>query len=86
LLNKIKFKGKVIQVLEGDKANTLRFAVDSDYDKIMIVEYDKSIVSSRILEDDIITIYGVSYGLYTYESTMGAPITIPSAVLDKIDQ
>lgn len=86
MLKKIKFKGKVVQVMEGDKNNTLRFAVNSDYDKIMILEYDKSIVSFRILEDDIITIYGVSYGLYSYESTMGKTITIPSAIVDKIDQ
>lgn len=83
---KVKFSGEVAQVMEGDDYIQIRLAVDSDYDKMLFVEYDKSIVSSRILEDDYITIYGVSYGLYTYDSTMGGPITIPSIVADKIDQ
>ncbi|MBU5331450.1 toxin regulator [Anaerocolumna aminovalerica] len=83
---KVKFSGKVLQVLEGDGVNQMRFAVDSDYDKVIYLEYDTSLVSSRILEDDIITIYGVSYGLYTYSSTMGKPITLPVVLVDKIDQ
>jgi hypothetical protein len=34
-------------------------------------------VSSRVLENDIITVMGVSAGLISYESTMGGTITIP---------
>jgi len=83
---KVKFSGKVLQVMEGNGLNQLRFAVDSDYDKVIYLEYDTSLVSSRILEDDIITIYGVSYGLYTYKSTMGKSITLPVVSVDKIDQ
>lgn len=83
---KVKFSGKVLQVMEGDGYIHLRFAVDSDYDSVLYVEYDKSIVSSRILEDDYITIYGTSFGLYSYQSTMGGTITIPSVLVDKIDQ
>ena len=30
-----------------------------------------------LLEDDYVTIYGVGAGDYTYESVMGASITIP---------
>lgn len=83
---KVKFKGEVVQIMEGDGEVTMRFAVNGDYDKMILAAYDSSIVSSRVLENDKITIYGISAGLYTYESTMGASITIPSVLIDKIDQ
>lgn len=83
---KVKFKGKVVQVIEGDTENQIRLAVDSDYDTILYCGYDPSIVSSRILEDDIITIYGISVGTISYQSTLGGTITIPGVYVDKIDQ
>ena len=83
---KVKFTGEVVQLIEGDTSNSIRFAVNSDYDSMLYCEYDKSIVSTRVLEDDIITIYGTSYGLYSYQSTMGGKITIPAVIIDKIDQ
>lgn len=82
----VKFMGKVIQVIEGDDLVQIRFAVDENYDEIIFCEYEKSIVNSRVLENDLITIYGTSYGLYSYESTMGGQITVPGVVIDKIDQ
>lgn len=84
--NKVKFTGKVIQVLEGDGFIQIRLAIDQDYDKIVFCEYDPSIVDSRILEDDIITIYGVSLGTITYTSSMNVPITIPAILINRIDQ
>ena len=83
---KIKFKGKVVQVMEGDGEVQIRLAVGGDYDKIIYGVYDSSIVSSRVLEDDNITIMGLSAGLLTYQSTMGGEITIPSMLIEKIDQ
>lgn len=85
LLQKVKFKGKVIQVMEGDSTIQIRLAVGGDYDKVLLCEYDSSIVTSRVLEDDYITVMGTSAGLITYESTMGGNITIPSVAVDKID-
>lgn len=32
----------------------------------------------RILENDIVTFYGICEGTYTYESVLGSNITIPS--------
>lgn len=81
---KIKFRGKVIQVMEGDDTTQIRLAVGEDYDTILFGEYDSSIVNSRILEDDIITVMGLSTGLLTYESTMGGDISIPGMSIDKI--
>ncbi len=56
-----------------------------DYDNIMYCAYNSSIVSSRVLEDDYITVMGVSTDLLTYTSTMGGEITIPSMLVEKID-
>ncbi len=82
---KIKLSGKVIQVIEGTSSNNLRIAIDDDYDQVILVEYFPSIVAQRVLEDDMITIYGVSMGTHTYKSTMGGMITVPYAFVDRID-
>jgi hypothetical protein len=39
----------------------------------------------RILEDDIVTIWGTSAGLYTYETVMGSELTIPSLVANYVE-
>ena len=39
---------------------------------------------SRILEDDRVTVYGASTGLYTYESVSGASITLPQFLADTV--
>lgn len=83
---KVKFTGEVIQVIEGDDYIQIRLAVDDYHDDIILGEYDRDIVDSRILVDDVITIYGVSAGVITYESVMGGMITIPGIAIDKIDQ
>lgn len=83
---KVKFSGKVIQVLEGDGDINIRLAVDGNYDNIILGEYDSSIVSSRVLENDTITIYGYSLGTTSYQSVMGGTITIPAVYIEKIDQ
>lgn len=84
--NKITFEGKVIQVSESSYSGTvyLRVATSDDYNKVMLIEYDSSILSSRILEDDEIRFYGTSTGLYTYESTLGKSVTIPAATVEHI--
>lgn len=83
---KVKFTGKVIQIIEGDATIQMRFAIDKDYDQVVFCEYLSSIVDSRVLEDDIITIYGISSGTISYQSTMGGQITVPSILVDRIDQ
>ena len=78
------FKGKKVKF--GDDSVQIRLAVNDDYDTVLFGEYESTIVSSRVLEDDEITIYGTSYGLISYDSTMGGKITIPAVSIDKIDQ
>lgn len=83
---KVKFSGVVVQMVYGEDTCEMRLAVDGDYNKIIYCAYRTSIVSSRVLEDDYITVYGVSKGLITYESTFGGKITIPGVLVEKIDQ
>ena len=87
---KVKFEGTVLQVIEGDNEVNLRVVVagDSifyDYEDIILVYYSPPIVSSRVLEDDRITFYGTSEGLYTYASTLGENKTVPLVSVDQID-
>lgn len=86
IFEKVKFRGTVIQVMEGDGLTQIRLAVNDDYDHILFAEFDSSVLDSRVLEDDTITIRGLSSGLITYESTMGGSISIPGVVIDQIEQ
>lgn len=77
-----KFKGKVVQVIEGYFDTTLRVDVTKGkygiYTDTMYVVYTpQSTTENRILEDDIITIYGELAGIETYETVMGAKVSIP---------
>ncbi|PLT32758.1 toxin regulator [Bacillus sp. V5-8f] len=83
---KVKFRGKVVQVLEGDGETQIRLAVNDNYDKILFASFDASIVGLRVLEDDTITIMGISAGLISYDSTMGGQISIPGVSIEKIEQ
>lgn len=76
----VKFSGEVIQVCSEAKSaseySTYRVATKNGYDDVILIavlNYGKS----RILEGDKITVYGQFADLYTYESVMGASITIP---------
>ena len=83
----IQFTGEVVQLMENtsEGINEIRLAVNGDYDKIMYIAYEQSIMSERIIENDDITIYGWYYGIYQYESTMGQVISVPSAYANHIE-
>ena len=80
----LTFSGEVAQVIEGDGTTELRIAVDGDYDDIIYGIYDNRILDSRLLEDDKIQFYGESCGIISYQSTLGATISIPSISIYKI--
>lgn len=80
----IKFTGEVIQVQEAQSMlyyNVYRIDVTYKgygyYDDTVYVTYDGYGSDERILEDDIVTFYGEFKGLKTYETVMGASVTIP---------
>lgn len=81
----VYFTGEVVQLMEGDDENQIRLAVDGDYDKMILIGYDPEITTSRILEDDNVEIYGVSVGIFQYESVLGQTISIPAVYVDKIN-
>lgn len=41
--------------------------------------------NSHILEDDLITFYGTSKNLISYDSTLSGQITVPAVRADQID-
>jgi membrane protein involved in colicin uptake len=82
---KAKFTGEVVQVMEGDGITELRVAVNADYDKVLYVAYKSGITNTRVLENDNVTVRGVSKGLITYESTNEGNISIPSMAVSQID-
>lgn len=83
---KVKFYGKIVQVVKGDAYSQFRFAIDDDYDKMVLLEIpEKQLSNNRLLKDDTITIKGVSTGEQTYKSTIGGEITIPSISVDSFE-
>lgn len=88
LLQKVKFSGKVLQVMydDDDDSVQIRLGVNSDYDQVLLCSIDNSSLKTRLLEDDIITIYGYSGGDISYEAVLGNEITIPMVFVDKVDQ
>lgn len=74
---KIEISGRVLQVSEGSSENQLRVATSGNYDNVVMVGYNPKLVSSRVLEDDRVTVYGTYVGIYSYTSVMGATISVP---------
>ena len=81
---KITVTGTVLQVVEGSYRNSIRLAVGSDSDMVIYLTVDPKLSDIRVLEDDKITIKGTYTGLYTYSSTRGGEITIPSASVESV--
>lgn len=93
--NLAKFTGEVIQVqqtsLYGYIYYTLRVNVTKNgkyysyYSDTVYVTYSADTNAPRILEDDIITMYGELDGEKTYTTVMGASVTIPKFNAEYID-
>lgn len=87
---KTVYTGKVIQVQENGRNVVLRFNVtQGDYglwdDTIYVNYYTKSDNESRILEDDIVTVYGEFIGIKTYVAVLGNSVSIPHIKAEYID-
>ncbi|MGK2855978.1 MAG: hypothetical protein ACSLFQ_02100 [Thermoanaerobaculia bacterium] len=80
----VRFDGEVVQVSDnGDGSFTLRVAVTEEvyfFTDPIWVEY----AGPRVLEEDIVTIYGTFTGLQTYTAVFGNDITIPAVDADSI--
>lgn len=73
----VKFDGKVLQVMEDDSLISFRIATRGSYDDVVYVSMSRPESYSRILEDDKVTVSGAYFDLMTYETVMGASVTIP---------
>lgn len=87
---KVKFTGEVLQVTELTSEIQIRLATKPNSwggysDNVVYLYFDSALISSRILEDDIITVYGVSRGLHSYTTVLGASVTLPLIEVEKID-
>ena len=84
----VKLKGEVIQVMEeeGDQGTilTLRILQNDDYDTIWLVYYVLPDGASRILEGDNVKVYGISAGVYSYETVQGNTLTVPLIVAEDV--
>ena len=80
----VKFSGKIVQIMQGDGYNQYRLAVDDDYDQMILIEMVDGLIDSNLLEDDYITIEGMSAGNHSYETVLGAEKTIPAVVVDQV--
>ncbi len=81
-----KITGKVLQAdSAGSDLYYIRLAMNSSYDTVIFVTYSKGTIDYRLLEDDIITVYGTCMGVYSYEAVSGATITIPWIYADMIE-
>lgn len=77
---KAVFTGKVVQVMESGGSISLRVNVTKAryfYEDTVYVSYSPKDGEGRILEDDIITMWGTLDGIKTYETVMGASVSIP---------
>ena len=82
-LNKhAKFTGEVIQVYEEDGYYSIRINITKDeygyYEDTILAYTPVNVMKGRILEGDVLTIYGRLVGIETYESIFGQAITIPA--------
>lgn len=74
----IKITGRVLQVLEGDTETTLRVATSGNYDDVVMVGFDPTILNgTRVLEEDNVTVCGTYIGIYKYQSAIGTTISVP---------
>lgn len=76
-----KFKGEVFQVMEDGNIVTLLIHVTKGkyniWTDVVYVVYIREPSESRILENDIVTIYGSLEGTISYETVRGDSLTVP---------
>ncbi len=77
----VKFTGQIIQIQEDGNDVVMRVDITKDeygfYEDTIWVNYKYSDGEKKLLEDDIVKIWGELKGTVTYKSVFGAQITIP---------
>lgn len=71
------FTGQIIQVMDGEYRMNVTKSDYGFYDDTIVFTYDVG-DGDRLLEDDIVTIWGNSLGLVSYTTVLGQEVTIPA--------
>lgn len=78
---KVKITGEVVQNMEHGTENELRVDITKDkygfYSDTIYITYIRNDNEDRVLEDDIITIWGIDRGEHSYTSILGSKVTLP---------
>lgn len=82
---KVKFTGRVLQLMEGSYSNQIRMSTSGNYDDVILINYSSNLLDVRILEDDNITVCGTFSKMYTYTTVMGSSLTVPLVNVDIIE-
>lgn len=83
-----KYTGEIIQVLEDGNDRQLRVNITKgrySYTDTIYVMYTKKEGESRLLEDDIVTLYGKNMGTVSYVSVLGSTVTLPCVYAEYIE-
>lgn len=83
---RVKLVGEVIQTMYDGNIVQLRVNITKENGYYSDTVYVRCIIEGdRILEDDIITIYGTAMGEVSYTSILGAEITLPYIEAEYVD-
>ena len=92
ILQPAVYTGKVVQVMEDDDGSAYRVNITptswGGYDDTIYVEASNKALErlgSRVLEDDIITVWGYNFSTVSYTTVMGAKLTIPAVLGEYIE-
>ena len=77
----VAYNGQIVQIMKGDGYTAMRVAVDGDSDQMIYCVYNTESETVSMLEDDWITFYGECLGEHSYETVMGATITLPAVLV-----
>lgn len=76
------FTGKILQAMDG----SYRLGVGDRFKDVIYLEYELPAGAERLLEDDFVTVWGQSLGLYTYTSVSDKSITVPRLLVGYLDR
>ena len=80
------FSGMVLQVMYNDNGTTTyRVSSKGRYSDVVYVIIQNSAITTPVIEDDKVTVYGRLAGNYTYTSVQNVSITIPLVNAERVD-
>lgn len=81
----VRFKGKILQVMSASGETQYRMAIDSNYDKVVLISVNnEKLIDGNLLENDIVTIEGKFLMETEYTTVMGAKRSIPVITVDNL--